>query len=125
MIQSRMNVAFRKYRRSHAEADLVLIEPNKSDEEIFFTNIFSFDSRQALCNHAYRITRRDLLSQADQFDQILERHKLKLNRDILKETDRTLLDSLDEQWFGHSPVSRQLSQILDDLEWELDKHATP
>jgi predicted acylesterase/phospholipase RssA len=116
MIQSRMNVAFKKYRRSHPDADLLLIEPNQSDEQIFFTNIFSFASRSALCDHAYQTTRKDLLQRADQLDRALERHGMKINRETLAEENRSLNDSVGEAWFGSSQTSRQLSQALDDLE---------
>ncbi|MDH3942346.1 MAG: patatin-like phospholipase family protein, partial [Xanthomonadales bacterium] len=81
LIQSRMNVAFRKYRETHPETDLMLVEPNRGDEEIFFTNIFSFASRNALCDHAYRLTRMDLLRRADELDETLARHGLSLDRE--------------------------------------------
>ncbi|MGA9575954.1 MAG: patatin-like phospholipase family protein [Lysobacterales bacterium] len=49
LIQSRMEAGFRKYYSSHPLADLLLIEPHRKDEKIFFTNIFSYSSRNALC----------------------------------------------------------------------------
>jgi predicted acylesterase/phospholipase RssA len=123
LIQSRMNVAFRKYRETHPETDLLLVEPNRGDEEIFFTNIFSFASRNALCDHAYRLTRLDLLNRADELDETLSRHGLSLDRELLKQKSRSLTDSLNAEWSGHSTVGRNLSRILDDLEWELDRLA--
>jgi predicted acylesterase/phospholipase RssA len=123
LIQSRMNVAFRKYRETHPETDLLLVEPNRGDEEIFFTNIFSFASRNALCDHAYRLTRMDLLNRADELDETLSRHGMSLDRELLKQKSRSLQDSLNAEWYGHSTVGRNLSRILDDLEWELDRLA--
>jgi hypothetical protein len=118
-----MNVAFRKYRETHPETDLMLVEPNRGDEEIFFTNIFSFASRNALCDHAYRLTRMDLLRRADELDETLARHGLSLDRELLQQHSRSLQDSLNAEWSGHSKVGRNLSRILDDLEWELDRLA--
>jgi predicted acylesterase/phospholipase RssA len=123
LIQSRMNVAFRKYRETHPETDLMLVEPNRGDEEIFFTNIFSFASRNALCDHAYRLTRMDLLRRADELDETLARHGLSLDRELLQQHSWSLQDSLNAEWSGHSKVGRNLSRILDDLEWELDRLA--
>jgi predicted acylesterase/phospholipase RssA len=123
LIQSRMNVAFRKYRETHPETDLMLVEPNRGDEEIFFTNIFSFASRNALCDHAYRLTRMDLLNRADELDETLSRHGMSLDRELLQQKSRSLQDSLNAEWSGHSTVGRNLSRILDDLEWELDRLA--
>ena len=124
LIQSRMNVAFRKYRETHPATDLMLVEPNRGDEEIFFTNIFSFASRIALCDHAYRLTRMDLLNRADELDETLSRHGMSLDRELLKKKSRSLQDSLNAEWSGHSQVGRNLSRILDDLEWELDRMAS-
>lgn len=124
LIQSRMNVAFRKYRETHPATELLLVEPNRGDDEIFFTNIFSFASRVALCDHAYRLTRLDLLNRADELEEMLSRHGMSLNRDVLKHQDRSLQDSLNAEWSGHSKVGRNLSRVLDNLEWELDRRAS-
>lgn len=124
LIQSRMNVAFRKYRETHPATDLLLVEPNRGDDEIFFTNIFSFASRNALCDHAYRLTRMDLLNRADELDDVLSRHGMSLDRELLQQTSRSLQDSLNSEWSGHSTVGRNLSRVLDDLEWELDRLAS-
>lgn len=123
LIQSRMNVAFRKYRETHPTTDLLLVEPDRGDEEMFFTNIFSFASRIALCDHAYRLTRMDLLNRADELDETLARHGMSLNRRLLEQRSRSLQDSLNAEWSGHSKVGRNLSRVLDDLEWELDRLA--
>jgi NTE family protein len=124
LIQSRMTVAFRKYRETHPETDLLLVEPNRGDEEIFFTNIFSFASRIALCDHAYRLTRMDLLKRADELDETLARHGMSLDRKILGQRSRSLQESLNSEWSGHSRIGRDLSRVLDDLEWELDQMST-
>ncbi|MDX1461319.1 MAG: patatin-like phospholipase family protein, partial [Xanthomonadales bacterium] len=83
MIQSRMKVGFTKYRESHPGSDLILLEPNQGDEHMFFTNVFSFSSRNALCDHAYRVTRSDLLARADELDKILAKHDMRINREVL------------------------------------------
>ncbi len=121
LIQSRMKVGFTKYRESHPGSDLILLEPNQGDEQMFFTNVFSFSSRNALCDHAYRITRQDLLARADELDQILSKHDMKVNREILEDPDRSLEQSLNEGWYGRSRVSRDLSLALDELQHQIKK----
>jgi predicted acylesterase/phospholipase RssA len=123
MIQSRMNVALEKYSRTHPGADIVLVQPHRGDEAIFFTNIFSFASRRALCDHAYRRTRANLRQKADLIEPCLNRHGLSLNRARLEDPDRSLLDSLNDSWFASTNTSRTLSQALDDLEWALSRRA--
>ena len=119
LIQSRMKVGFSKYRNSHPNTDLILVEPNSEDEEIFFANFFSLSSRNKLCNHAYRETRRDLLSRADELDGILSKYGLSLNRDSLEDRDRTLQDSLDEGYYGRTRIARDLSTALEELQRKL------
>lgn len=116
LIQSRMKVGFAKYRSSHAAADLVLMEPDRGDEDIFFTNIFSYSSRNALCEHAYQSTRRDLLDRADELEPVLAAHGVVLRRDLLKDHTRRLADSLGEGLLSHTAVSRDLAAALDELE---------
>ncbi len=121
LIQSRMEAGFRKYLNSHPSTDLVLLEPDRGDEEIFFTNIFSYASRQALCEHAYQATRRDLLARRDAFDPVLKKRGMSLNMDLLKDPHRDLQQSIGAGRSSHAVLARNLSGILDDLEDLLDK----
>ena len=116
LIQSRMKIGFAKYKSSHPGTDLLLMEPNRADEALFFTNVFSFASRNALCEHAYQSTRRELREHADQIGPMLARSGLALNLDRLADEDRTLETSLDEDHRGYSEVGRRLSRSLSDLD---------
>lgn len=119
MIQSRMNVAFQKYRSSHPDADLVLLEPDPWDEEIFFTNIFSYASRNALSEHAYQVTRRDLLNKAELLEPILAERGLRLRKERLKDESRTLRRSIGCEPAHHSDIARSLSRTLEALQEQL------
>lgn len=121
LIQSRMKIGFQKYRSTHPATDLLLMEPDRGDEEIFFTNIFSYSSRNALCEHAYQATRRDLLSRATELEPMLEKHGVGLRLDLLRDESRTLADSLTSRGAGHSTVSQNLSRTLNELEDALDR----
>lgn len=116
LIQSRMKIGFAKYRNSHPGADLVLLEPDRRDEQIFFTNIFSYSSRSALCEHAYQATRADLRNRIDEIRPLLERNGFMLNEARLRDEHRTLSSSLDEDLQSYSRVSRDLATTLDELE---------
>ncbi len=63
----------------------MLLEPRADDYRMFFTNIFSFSSRRAVCEHAYQETRRELLRRADELGPIFARHGLRLRTDLLTE----------------------------------------
>lgn len=120
LIQSRLNVGFSKYKETYPSADLMVVEPDRGDQELFFTNVFSFASRNALCEHAYRRTREDLRTHADVLDHALQRHGFSLNHEILDQQNRSLMDSLSDHWYGHTDVGRKLSRALEELEFTLD-----
>jgi len=116
LIQSRMEAGFKKYYLSHLAADLLLVEPDRGDEEIFFTNIFSYASRKALCEHAYQVTRQDLYARRDEIGPMLEKRGMSLRLDLLEDEERSLKQSIGEASSCHSSVARNLSHVLDDLD---------
>ncbi len=83
MIHSRMSLGLKAYERLYPDADVILLEPPREDYEDFFSNIFSFASRRAVCEHAYDATRRSLLARRDEIEPKLARHGLALDVDFL------------------------------------------
>lgn len=90
MIHSRMGTGFRNYDHAYPEADVVLIEPELTDHRMFFSNIFSFQNRREVIEHAYACTRRYLLMRAAELEPMLARHGLTLRRDVLEDPSRRL-----------------------------------
>src|SRR5690606_2882763 len=60
LLQSRMQASIPKYERKYSGSDLLLIEPENDDTDMFFTNIFSFANRHDLAEHAHQSTLNDL-----------------------------------------------------------------
>jgi NTE family protein len=90
LIHSRLQVGLAAYGDRYRDADVVLLEPRRDDYRMFFTNIFTFSSRKAVCEHAYTATRADLLERYDQLAPIFARHGMTLRRDILEDESRSL-----------------------------------
>jgi len=90
VIHSRMEIGISKYKTQYRGSDVVLFEPASDDSEIFFTNIFSYSTRQRVCEHAYERTRRDLWSRRAQLEPLLARHGLRLRREVLEDPGRSL-----------------------------------
>jgi predicted acylesterase/phospholipase RssA len=88
LIYSRMQVGMASYGARFPSADTLLLEPDRDDEQLFFTNVFRYAGRQRLVEHAYQRTRRDLLAQADALQPLLARHGLELNVDVLRDQRR-------------------------------------
>ncbi len=85
IVHSRMEVGMAAYETKFKDANVVLIEPQRDDYLMFFTNIFGFAERRAVCEYAYDATRRDLLARFDKLAPIFAKHGVTLRRDVLEE----------------------------------------
>jgi hypothetical protein len=129
IIHSRLETGMASYATKFQDADVVLFKPRPDDYEMFFTNIFSFSERRAVCEYSYNSVRRDLLARYDELAPLFARHGLTLRKDILEEK-RNL-------WFGvfrerreralssANPVARRLDDALGRLERWLDGGLEP
>ncbi len=119
LIRSRLDAGMARYEDRFEGADIVLLEPKRDDYEMFFRNIFSFRSRQEVCEHAYRKTRAELLARFDELAPVLERHGITLRKDLLADRDRSLFDhiGLPKSTTHSSPgVLKDLDSLLSRLE---------
>ncbi len=94
MVYSRMQSGIAQYGRDYPDRDILLFEPTRDDAKLFFSNVFSFQSRRMVCELAYQMTRRDLLQRADDLEPRLARYGIKLRRDRLEDEQRTISTSL-------------------------------
>ncbi|MCB1036313.1 MAG: patatin, partial [Acidobacteria bacterium] len=86
---------------------------------MFFRNIFSFQGRHDVCEHAYRNTRAELLARYDELAPVLARHGITLRKDLLEEPGRNLWQhiGLPRSTTKSSPaVLRDLDSLLSRLE---------
>ena len=125
LIHSRLEIGMAAYERKFQGSDVVLFEPHPDDYLMFFTNIFSFSERRAVCEHAYHAVRRDLLARYGELAPLFARHGLTLRRDILEEA-RSLWDGVYQDRSVRLPVTsgntvaRRLDDALSRLERLLD-----
>jgi predicted acylesterase/phospholipase RssA len=84
LIYSRMRVGIDRYKTEFPDADVVLFEPARDDEVIFFANIFSYSDRKRLAEHAYRHTLSELERRADELEPVFARHGIAIDRAALK-----------------------------------------
>ncbi|MEQ6886103.1 patatin-like phospholipase family protein [Salicola sp. Rm-C-2C1-2] len=94
MVYSRMESGVAQYADQYPDSDIALFQPERDDAKLFFSNVFSFQSRRMVCEHAYQMTRRDLLRRADELEKQLAPYGIKLNRGILADEQRTISTSL-------------------------------
>jgi NTE family protein len=116
LIQSRMQVGMAGYHARFPTADLLLFEPDRDDEQMFFANVFRYADRRKLVDHAYQRVRADLRRHADTVDGVLERHGLRLRRSVLRDRHRSFHASIEQQRRANARVFRDLDRTLRRLE---------
>ena len=121
IIHSRLDAGMERYKTAYPDTDIVLFEPNRSDADMFFTNLFSYSGRHRLCEHAYQKMRRELWERRHELAPRLARHGIVIDVAALRDEKRTLVRSLrrSRQYRIDSAArqtARALSHTLDDLQ---------
>ncbi|WP_146909498.1 patatin-like phospholipase family protein [Arenimonas daejeonensis] len=115
LLQSRMQVGLEKYAQQYPDTDQVVFEPNEDDGEMFFTNVFSYSSRQRVCEHAFRSTLGDLRKRRAELAPVLAKHGLRLRDEVLDDPAASIMDGL-----GLAPkpteTTARLRRALDDVD---------
>ena len=118
VIHSRMAAGIAKYRTQYPRSDVVLFQPEPDDGEIFFTNVFSYATRQRVCEHAYDRTRRDLLKRERELAPVLARHGIRYRHAVLHDPARRLALDLRRAQYGSTGIgvaAADLHGALQDL----------
>ncbi|HET9694149.1 MAG TPA: patatin-like phospholipase family protein, partial [Steroidobacteraceae bacterium] len=120
LIQSRMRVGMRDYRRRYPRADVLMFEPVRGDARLFFQNVFRYADREGLAEHAYQRTRQDLRRHATALQKMLQRHDVRLRLEVLHDRSRTFAQAVEQRKRRQLPLVGPLHAALDRLE-----HAVP
>ncbi len=117
LIHSRLSVGLSRYAKRF-DADIVLVEPQRDDYRMFFTNIFGFSERRGVCEHAYLATRQQLLERYEELAPILERHGAHLNRGVLEDPSHNLWEAVgsEGQRLAGEEIVERIDRALDRLE---------
>jgi len=94
MLFSRMRAGMAMYDTEFPDATLVRFEPTRDDAKLFFSNVFSFQSRRMVCEHAYQMTRKDLRRRFTELEKIFKPFGIQIRKDILDDEQRTISTSL-------------------------------
>lgn len=117
IIHSRLEVGMERYQSAYPKTDIVLLEPDRADAELFFSNLFSYSNRRRLAEHAYQRTRADLWRRRRELGPLLERHGVEIREDVLSDGSLTLLKDREQRYQRTAATAvRSLTRTLDDLE---------
>ncbi|MES1265506.1 MAG: patatin-like phospholipase family protein, partial [Variovorax sp.] len=117
MIHSRLALGMRHYAHRWPDTEIVLIEPDPRDPELFGANPFSYGQRRRLAEHAYQQTRAWLRTQEKQLAPRLQRHGLALRTRALHDEARRLIQPWQPRRLGSALL--RLHEVLDQLEDKL------
>jgi hypothetical protein len=85
---------------------------------MFFTNVFSYSSRERVCDHAYRSTLADLGARRAELAPLLARHGLRLRQEVLDSDDASLTGGLptERPRRRRTEATARLRRALDDVD---------
>ncbi len=114
MIHSRMELGMKHYHHAYPNTDLILIEPDHRDPELYLANAFSYAKRSHLAEHAYQQTRQMLRSRKTGMSTKLARHGIYLDLDALNDPKRHLTQPLPPPTRVGQAIA-SLQEVMDDL----------
>jgi NTE family protein len=115
MIHSRLEMGMKAYERDYPNTDIVLIEPDQRDPEMYLANTFSYSQRRSLAEHAYQQTRHLLRARRSSLTAKFEKHGISVNEDVLADPKRQLVMPAPKASDLGKAVQR-LEETLEDLE---------
>jgi predicted acylesterase/phospholipase RssA len=118
LLQSRVQVGFAKYAQQYPQTDQLVFEPDEDDGEMFFTNVFSYSSRERVCELAFRNTLDDLSRRRRQLAPMLRRHGLRLRMDVLDDDACSVMQGIGPAP-RHTDATARLERALDEIEGRL------
>ncbi len=125
MIHSRLELGMKNYERAYPNTDIVLIEPDHQDAELFFANTFSYRKRREMAEHAYQQTRRMLRECTHELAPKLTRHGIHIDLAAMNDRSRCLLPLPARARVAAAvPAVTGLHAALDALQLSLQRGAT-
>jgi NTE family protein len=115
MIHSRLEMGMKAYERDYPNTDIVLIEPDQRDPEMYLANTFSYSQRRSLAEHAYQQTRHLLRARRSSLTAKFEKHGITVNEEVLADPKRQLVMPGPKASDLGKAVQR-LEETLEDLE---------
>ena len=114
MIHSRMELGMKHYEHTYPNTDIILIEPDHRDPEMYLANTFSYAQRRSLAEHAYQQTRQMLRSKKTGMSAKLAKHGITLDLDVLNNHKSHLTHPLPSPTRVGQAIS-SLQEVMDDL----------
>ncbi|MDB5892459.1 MAG: patatin family protein [Polaromonas sp.] len=120
MIHLRLELGMKHYEHAYPDTDIVLLEPDHRDAEMYLANTFSYGQRRQMAEHAYQQTRQMLRSRRSTLSVKLARHRVNLNMDVLDDPRKPLVSQrLTATRIGRAMA--RLEEVMEDLSHCIDE----
>jgi hypothetical protein len=73
----------KQLQRRHPEVDIILIEPQPDDAQMFLYNIMRYSARLTVAQHGFESVTLDLAEDFPKYKQILARHRVPISRRLV------------------------------------------
>lgn len=90
MAHQRLHVQARYWEERYPGVDIVLIEPEADDQLMFETSIMNFTKRLDIARHGFGSVTYKLAEDYDKYQEIFERHGVKISADRVRDVVRTV-----------------------------------
>lgn len=114
MIHSRMALGMKQYATAYPATDILLLEPDAADGELFEANTFSYGQRRRMAEHAYQRARAWLRTHEARLAPLFAAHGIRLRAERLHDDTRVLVPARRPRRLGEAV--RRLQSVLDDLD---------
>jgi hypothetical protein len=134
-VHAGLHYHIKQLRKQYPEVDIILVEPRRDDQAMFYCNPMRYSERLSIARHGYESVTLDLAENYEDHKQTLAGHGIPLSRRLViselaeiresrndPEVIRRVLESTPasrQQRERNTPVSR-LSRTLAELEMTLD-----
>lgn len=119
LIHSRLVMGLKAYEHTYPNTDIVLIEPDHRDPELYLANTFSYSQRRHLAEHAYQKTRQMLRSRQTGLGAKLAYHGITFNHAALDDAHRHLCPPKRPQTRVGQSLTK-LNNLMDKLQQVID-----
>lgn len=114
LIHSRLALGMKQYARDFPDTDILLVEPDGSDDELFGANIFSYRQRRHMAEHAYQHARAWLRAREHTLAPQLAAWGITIDAEVLHQPLRVLVPPRHPRRLARA--TDRLGAVLDELD---------
>jgi NTE family protein len=104
LAHARLHLAIESWQERFPDVDIILIEPDLSDELMFGTSILDYSSRLKIAKHGFESVTQQLARDYDRYKDIAARHGIEISARRV----RKVLDTVEKEETGSTSVWRRM-----------------